>query len=69
MDLDFPGRGDYVRTADGARGMILGSWGMGADTRHRVQFFDGTAPQWYRRDELTWRGGRPCAPTRQEARP
>lgn len=56
----FPARGDYVRTADGTRGMIIGSWGIGPDIQHRVQFFDGTEPKWYRRSELTWRGGRPC---------
>lgn len=62
---DFPGRGDYVVVAAcGTRGLIVGSHGCGPDIRHRVDFLDGTAPRWFRRDELTWRGGIPCAPAR-----
>ncbi len=52
-------RGDYVRTPDGARGMIIGSWGIRQDAKCRVDFLDGTTPLWYRRDELIWPASRP----------
>jgi hypothetical protein len=60
MDVHFIGRGDTVRTPDGV-GLVVGSWGVGDDTQHRVRV-GSNEPKWYPRSELVWPAANLAAP-------